>query len=557
MANVNTGYVDAATAFVLSNNELLMSAPSNSKLTAFYPTPQESTNTLAQAVCNSGQLFVRANSKRFGSPSNFQVSTANILDAPLLTMKIVIKELDAVQSTQRANTFVGSWQEGWGYDLIQSIEISYSNSNISNLIVTGQALRDWSLLQCKNEDERKDLLRTAGRLQIQNRASTRIFNSTIPLSFLNWQGAGGVAGGFPIDARTLNGSIQFQIRFRELNAAIGPMASQYNPMNVQGDAGTAGTAQYRPGTTFGFPPEFDTLELTFRTYQLMDSAFTVSRALQANPGMIYSMPSKWVNTYNYNVAIKDGVGEQQLNSAPAGMIQAILLSIRPTDDGTGSLDWDGGSTVVDGVSSAKVPHYFSLPLEELRLQYSGQSIFDAKSRDQLEAFYKFIFCDDLITPIAGINQPRNLTTSDAAMVAANINKPDRKGIRWQAPLHMIPLMHNGNNVFRDRHFENLPHYSGSTLSLKFKVLDPLFGAAPYANNEDPTSPTSNETEQPINLDQIFSHNIATQTDTIPGDTDGDPAKLSAVKEIKQVELQVTYVVAALLQSTNGVVELQL
>ncbi len=566
---MSAGFVDAAAAHVLSNNEILMSAPSNAKLSAFYPTPSESTNTIAQAVCNSGQLFVRSNSKLFNSASDFQVSTANILDSPKLTMSITFPALLAPDVAESVNTFVGSYQEGWGYDLIESIEVSYSNSNISNLIVTGQALRDWSMFQCKNEDERKDLLRTAGRLEFTARNVAKVFKATVPLSFLNWQGAGGIDGGFPLDARTLNGSIQFQIRFRLLTTAFGPLASVYNPVNLSGDTGTAGGGGgaefYRPGVLTAFPDGFTDLEMTFRTYQLMDSAFSVAHALQANPGMVYSMPSKWINTYRYTVEIDGaGVGEQQLNSAPAGMIQMLMLSIRPIAKGTDFQDLDYNFKALAGTAGGnptfRPAHYFSLPLKALRLQYSGQSIFDAHTKDQLESFYKEIFHDDLTTEIAGWNETVTMFDGDGTAIESDNNHPERKGIRWVAPLHCIPLMHNGDQVMRHRHFENLPHYSGSTLSLQFTVDNPIFKAAPYpnVNQIDAGDPGK---DVPRNMDQEFRDIRAVRS--VNQNTNNAGAIIinrgtgDLGLNITRVELQVTYVVAALLQSTNGVVELQL
>ena len=552
-----TGFVDAAAAHVLSQNEILMSTPSNAKLSAFYPTPSESTNTIAQAVCNSGQLFVRANAKSIPGTSDFQVSTANILDAPMLSMTVDVAA-NGSNAGGNGHLYMTTWNEGWGYDLIESLEISYSNSNISNLIVTGQALRDWSLLQCKNEAERKNLLRVAGRYEVFSRAEAHTLRATVPISFLNWGGAGGVDGGFPIDARTLNGSIQFQIRFRSINAAMGPLGSTYAATGTDGaDPANSGDVVGRAGVNTGFPVAFKELELSFRTYQLMDSAFSVAHALQTNPGMVYSMPSKWVNTYRYAVDLEDGEGNLQLNSAPAGMIQAILLSIRPihrqiASPWTSDLSYEFGRNSGDAKELAWNPYRgFSLPLTSLRLQYSGQSIFDAHSREQLEAYYKFIFGDDLTTKISGTHS-RNFISSGAAGTAGN--KPDTAGVDFRAPIHLIPLMHNGNHVFRHRHFENLPHYSGSTLSLRFKVAPtPEYYPSPYGGDHvNPGAEASAISPKSINH--------------IKHDKGGGSAQLfdTAAKGIKfqdvtarRVEVQVTYIVASLLQSTNGVVELQL
>ena len=126
-------YVDQSAAHVLANHEILMAAPSAARLTSFYPSPAESTNTIAQAVCNSGQLFIQANSKAIPGSSDFQVSTPNIMDTPMLTMTIVIPALDLGANPDRANTFVGTYHEGWGFDIIERLEISFANSNISNL----------------------------------------------------------------------------------------------------------------------------------------------------------------------------------------------------------------------------------------------------------------------------------------------------------------------------------------------------------------------------------------------------------------------------------------
>ena len=550
------GYVDAAAAQVLSNNELLMSAPSNAKLTSFYPTPAESQNSIAQAVANSGQLFVRANSKVFGSSSDFQVSTANILDAPILSMEITVNAIIGALNGEDANLYVGSWQDGWGFDLIESMEVSYSNSNISNLVVSGQALRDWSLMQCKNKDERQDLLQAAGRLQYGTRNVKNVFKASVPLSFLNWRGAGGVDGGFPFDARTLNGSIQFQLKFRPLGAAIGPMASNYIPntggfQNVPGDAGSSTTIQFRGGTDSGLPTEFSNLELTCRTYQLSDSSFSVSHALQANPGLVYSIPAQWLNTYRYTADVTAGNQvEIQLNSAPAGMIQCMMMSVRPIYQTNHATDtsYDYHKFTTAGCSTFRPAHYQSLPLSDLRLQYSGQSIIDYHTQDQLDAFSKFIFCDDLHTPISGWGA--NGAASSGGTAVAN-NVPATRGIRWEAQQLILPLMHQGNEVMRNRGFENLPHYSGSTLSLRFRVENPSYKAGPYSNAVAPSA-----ADTFTNPDLLVSGGPAVQTITIPGASASAAAGQQATS-INRVEVLITYVVAALFQSANGVAELQL
>ena len=121
-------------------------------------------------------------------------------------------------------------------------------------------------------------------------------------------------------------------------------------------------------------------------------------------------------------------------------------------------------------------------------------------------------------------------------------------------------MHNGDQVMRHRHFENLPHYSGSTLSLQFTVDNPIFKAAPYpnVNQIDAGDPGK---DVPRNMDQEFRDIRAVRS--VNQNTNNAGAIIinrgtgDLGLNITRVELQVTYVVAALLQSTNGVVELQL
>jgi hypothetical protein len=49
------------------------------------------------------------------------------------------------------------------------------------------------------------------------------------------------------------------------------------------------------------------------------------------------------------------------------------------------------------------------------------------------------------------------------------NLGDRAMVDHNTQVLVIPLCHDGNAVFRNRDFENLPHYSGSTLQLQFRV----------------------------------------------------------------------------------------
>ena len=528
--------VDEAATAVLANHEILLAAPGGAKLNSFYPTPAESTTVIAQSVNNCGQLFVQSNSKRIGGSADFMISTPNIMDVPQLNLSLTVGAYDGANATERSNAYLCTFQDGWGFDLIERIEVSFAKSNISNLQLQGHALRDWSLLQCKNEDERKEMMHLAGKAEVWNINSAKKLSASIPISFLFMRAAGGVEGGFGIDGRALHGPITFQIHFRTLNYILAPAASYYDrsvfPSEVDAGSGigTTGGAAFPSsillGSTGMLPESFDQLELTMRTYQLMDGVFSVAKALEINPSLTYSIPGLWLNTYTQQVNVdSNGNGSININSIPAGMLQAIIVRARPvnqqsfssysystlesaatdalvTGDKGSLLNYNAPSLTSSAVrrsgtltgdlenyQSGVTPFYhpyrpFSLPFEELELDYSGQAIFRAKSQASYDAFLRNVFNDDLKTSLKGMpqhlsvlgqttestlnfNAAGDTTYNGLSTSIRNIGNEALVDLNTQ--VMVIPLCHNGNDVFRKRGFENLPHYSGSTLQLKFKV----------------------------------------------------------------------------------------
>ena len=537
--------VDEATARVLAHHEILMASPAATKLNSFYPNPSESECTIAQAVCNSGQLFIQANSKQIGGSSDFMVSTPNIMDCPQLLMSFTMKAIpDPIEEVpgvndQRKRMYYCTYHDGWGFDAIDRLEVSFANSNISNLQIQGHAMRDWSLLQCKNADEREQMLKIAGKGKTFTRDKDVTLEACIPLSFLFFRSAGGVKGGFGIDGRVLNGPITFQFHFKQIQYFCGPAASNYNRGITPTLYDRASTdASFLPAVVRGasfpssslpgglLPTSFDRLELTMRTYQLMDGTFSVSKALESDPSLIYSIPSLWMNTYTQDVTLdNNGRGSLNINSVPAGMIQAIIIRARPVNptayhnnyfvpehtdidadfvgDYQSKLNYDppvyndnvirpvasqvigDGANQQTGVTPAYRPYIpWSPPFDEIRLQYSGQAIYYTKTSESHDGFTRSIFNDDLKTKVCGLplslsvtgqervmrSQPRDdITTWSQSNTVTLSNLGDGAMVNHDTQTMVIPLMHDGDGLFRHRAFENLPHYSGSTLQLDFKM----------------------------------------------------------------------------------------
>ena len=457
-------HVDYAAQAVLASSELLLASPSNAKLTTFYPVPSECTSVIAQSICNTGQLFVAGNSQGLGTSTNFQISSANIIDTPMLVV-----ELEVLGPGGASNKYAFV-EDGWLYGLVKSYEVTYSNSNISNLVTRGSALRDWNLAQQPNHERRQQILRNGGRGEYFPLAADqrKTFKACIPLSFLNW-GSGCVSNpGFPFDARTINGIIQVQINW----------ADNINQVVTRCRVGnSANGAICDPLVSADIKKAI----ITMRSYQLLDSSFSVGNALAMDPSKRYVLPAKWLNSYTYEVgltAVDDGAlvgdaprhlsGTIELNSAPAGMLQGIILHVKPTVVKNGA-----GGVVVPGAawnSAEGQRRLGSARLNALSLTYSGQNIIRLTNETELDTFMKFIYGDDMKTKITSLypsaqptdgSNPSNFhayTANDDAATAwapAAVTSQDNPNpeVEIESQTYIIPFMHDGGKVFRERHFQ--------------------------------------------------------------------------------------------------------
>lgn len=635
--------IDAAAAAVLSQNEVLLAAPNNAKLTALYPTPGECSSSLAQTVCNSGQLRVTANARNLGGSSNFHISSSNILDVPMLNFVLTIQgNTDLGVGNTQYPYRIMPCQEGWGYSLIRSIEVTFSNSNLSNLILDGYALREWTLAQCKDRRARKSLLRNAGRFfvkQLDTENSTLQVRGCIPLSFLSWQG-GDIETGFPFDARTVNGIIQLQINWvPNLNGAFSAASATFDTSPLLNRQGGRGTYDLRTLT-------FDDLYVSFRSYQLMDSAFSVGNALALNPQLKYVLPGKWANTYRQTV-VGSAQGRRnpfpdcaelanvrandtyrinlELNSCPAGMLQAIGIAVRPIDNRNAATQINGDPIVEanvknwfsagwNGLHTDSVNYQGSMLLNGILLQYSGQNIINLASYEEIMAYMRHIYGGDeletyveapfenldMSTGVIGHSKDifgfePTLSAGTFAVVgrvgaaAGGDGRPEVQSAgnpppgRKRDQIYLLPLMHNGKQCFKERHFENLPQYSGSSLTLQLDVCQdslwkchraPAGMAWSGAAEDGPPDRTPfniGKTAAPVaggiaggeicnascemSVPPMFvSYNI------IPDDyaaATNDNSNGIHTKIYTEFEVTITYYIASLLQNANGMVELQI
>jgi hypothetical protein len=469
--------IDAAVADVLSSKRLKLVHPGDGKLTQVYATPGETTSVLAEAITHRGQYRVASNNLALGAQSNFILSTSAILDDPILTISITPPK------------FLYFSHNGWGFDLIDSYEITYANSLMQNMVIRGDVAKEYAKLCCNNREAREEMLAHAGELSHGSSAAggfeTRV--ACIPLSFLNFN-TSGKRGSWPIDASVLAGPIQITI-----NWVTSKVSSR---IFVDDDTGS-----------ITLPTALNSAEITCTTITLQKASFGVKDAMMKDRSLVYSIPARYLSIVNESTSVSaiDNVININLNSAPAGMLEGILIYCAPND--TTNEIWTGS----DG-STKKKKHGGSLTLANLQLQFGSQDLVRYRSRQEMLAFNRANFGDNLSYDEYIIAPLQKLSILTYAQVLSDII--------------FIPLIQNGKGVFNGHVNENVPSYGGSQLQLTIQFTK--------ENNETTPAPAVVGTPP-----RPFGP---------PDSTPFDSTELT---------IYICYIISALLEVSQGTVDLQL
>lgn len=391
--------MDAALSQVLVSKEVLAKHAGQMELHSFYPSPADAQSQVVLATNSSGRYRISANSVAFGAASNFTVSSSSILYGLTLNASL----------TTPADTVIA--YDGWLFSAIQSIEITLSNSVVQNQVLSGISLRDYVLATCTQEEERINLLKMAGQ---PVGATTQAFAS-IPIVWM-LQGGNGICGSFPLDMSTLNGPIQITINWYPSSVILS-----------------------RTGGAPGTIAAFDNLTLTGCTTELNDALFGVRNAMMANPGLTYPIPCKYLNSINYSQSCAIGVPSVlNLSSAPSGMLEAIILTVKPqaelTANSVGTVNYPGG-----------------VELSSLRLSFGGTDLFRADTIQELEAYYRTKFCGDVKKYQYAFASANSVAAADRDLIEQHV--------------YVIPLSYDAKMVMSAHKIENLTNYGGSTLQL--------------------------------------------------------------------------------------------
>lgn len=410
--------IDNAVADVLTSKRLKLVHPGDGRLTQVYATSSEVTSMLAEAVNHRGQYRVASNNLALGAQSNFIISTSAIVADMYLIFNI----------TAPADAFFS--HIGWGFDLIESVEVTYANSLMQNMVIRGDIMKEYSKVCCCSVDERHQMLEHAGTMDANRTGAT--LTAAVPLSFLN-NNTSGLRSSWPTDSSVLAGPIQISVNWVSSAASA----------RIFTDSSTASTT---------LPSAVGSAEITCTTISLQRAAFGVKNAMMKDPTLVYSIPSRYLSIVNESRSNLGAVTDPisiNLNSAPAGMLEAILIYAAPADpSGT---DWVNGD--VTGVK-----HGGSLRIDNLRLQFGSQDLIRYRSREEMLAFNRSNFGDSLsykeaITP-TGIPTGSIPTYHQA-----------------ESDIIILPMCLNGKGVFNGHVNEHLPSYGGSQLQLTMQFQD--------------------------------------------------------------------------------------
>lgn len=463
-------HIDEAVANVLTSSKLLMSHPNDAKFNQLYATSDKGTTNLAECVNSCGRNRISGNSSSVGGRTDFQISSSSVVYDVILQFQV-----GTVPTA-------GKLHGGWGFDAINSIEITYSNSLIQNLVITGPCLKEYLLLSCTSKDQRDELIRNAGLCAAAGDTNQK---ASIPIPLLN-QNASGIYGNYGLDFSVMNGPLTVSVI--------------WNPQRRFVAQATSGTA------VTGVLAAFSTVALSMRTSDLQDGAFSVKRALNMNPQLVYSIPARYVNCIPYTVkgaAFAGGLSVLEsinLNSVPAGQLEYIILSL--VDQG-----FNADTAVATGSLSSNLPP--SMPdFERIRLTYGGQTLYEANTYQEICNRDLLMFGDSLL-----YDQPYSVSGNATAAQAK------------KSKVYCIPLTYEARKVISAHCVENLPSYSGATLVMEMTVRKAIETKGATSFIEGDIVVTAGQS-YPIDGGSTYTLNIA-------------------------------YVLTSLLEISNGTVDLQL
>lgn len=406
------------------SNPVLARHPGAVNKTDFYASSARTDIQAALAFNANGKQKITSNNLRLGATSNFSISDSVLIYGVEMCASI----------TCPANN--GPQCEGWLFQAIQSIQVTLVGVDIPALTIPGYLIREYMLACCPDRETRSRLLRNAGQVGTTGAA----VSASIPLGWVLASGLGTMKD-FPIDLGFFRGPIQFSVSFNTSNYFI---------------TGT-GTGAAAPANTTAVT-SFDSLYLKYSSTDVKSSQFRVRNIWSQDPAMDYYIPGEYLQYTHFSVSAS--VGNQvtlNLQAAPAGMIEAMVLVIKP--------QVEFSSTVG---SAATYIYPGSVELSSLECTFGGDVIFSAESDYEIKQFYRTHFDGDDRSYDYEYLGPSIAATGAVTNAGADVVSRDAvfRGI-MKSSVYLIPMCYSGNSTLSGPNTENLISYSGKALTLKF------------------------------------------------------------------------------------------
>ena len=416
----------------------LLQHPGQARTSPFFANPSTSVAHIPHALNVNGRARVAANSLRTDAESTFTLNTTSLQYGWTLNCAI----------TSGANQ--GAITEGWGFQAIRSIEITLGASSIGPRVLEGKLVREYLMMVCQGPVERRQVLRNAGK---------PFFNGTgefsIPIVWLISRAIGACAD-FPLDMSAMKGPITFRVRWRPSRDFI---------------VGTVSGAGVPPAPVN--IPEWNRVELVASSTDLIDRRFSAGAMLEANPKADYIIPAKRLTNVQGAIIANHTIGNEIFftnNAAPVGMLEAIILSIKP--------DAECASSVATSAALLQG----SVGIDRISVRHGGQVLMEAQSESEYMAYLRGHFNGDDLRQQYDYFGPRHSTVTGAPAVATGINEVDiDQGQNLDVGTIVIPLSFHSRNVASYHVHESLPSYSSATLEFQIttKQRRRRIASAPY------------------------------------------------------------------------------
>lgn len=395
----------------LMTDPVLLQNPRGVSLTDVYASPGNSTLSLAKMHVATGRARITPNNLNFSGTSSFYVSSSSLVNGWVLSAKMTLSD-----ATNMINP-------GWLFQCIRELQITFNNSQLQNMTITGKSLYDYALVSAKDKDARRAILENAGEFGSAAAGAVQVSGS-IPLAFLI-QSCAGVSG-FPLDMAVI-GNLTINVVWNPSTYFI---------------TGVTNSAVASP------PTGFDEVVLSYSSIDLVDKTYAVSSVMQQDPELSYVVPVKYISTSVYEAPNYTRGSEIifQINSFPTGNCVAMLLNFYP-------LSWQ---------SDALLNKYMnSVDFTNVRLEFAGSVIFEADSLQEFRLHNLLKFGDDLSYPI--------VYTAGGLAAGSSPGQGDN-GVRHvrsrECNTFCIPLGDHMDKILRGNHGEVLTQYAGSTLQLR-------------------------------------------------------------------------------------------